>query len=118
MRMDPPPAEPGATCSMPDATAAAAPPDDPPAVRSGLRGFRSGAEISLFDWQDRANSGMVVLPTCTAPEVLAFSERRSSPVWGSEFTNNLEPKVVTMPDTLTASLNARGRPCSGPTTPE
>ena len=40
MRMEPPPSLAWATGTMPAATAAAAPPDEPPAVRSRFHGLR------------------------------------------------------------------------------
>jgi hypothetical protein len=43
IRIDPPPSEPGATGSRPVATAAAAPPLEPPAPRSRSYGVRAGA---------------------------------------------------------------------------
>ncbi len=42
MRIDPPPSDPCAIGTIPAATAAAAPPDDPPAVRSRSQGLRVG----------------------------------------------------------------------------
>ncbi len=42
MRSDPPPSEPWATGASPAATAAAAPPLDPPAVYAGSHGLRAG----------------------------------------------------------------------------
>jgi hypothetical protein len=40
MRIDPPPSDAWATGAMPDATAAAAPPDEPPGVRVVSQGLR------------------------------------------------------------------------------
>src|SRR5438309_298159 len=40
MRIEPPPSVPSASAPMPDATAAAAPPLEPPGVSAGLQGFR------------------------------------------------------------------------------
>ena len=42
MRMEPPPSLPCATATMPDATAAAEPPLEPPAERPRLHGLRVG----------------------------------------------------------------------------
>ena len=42
MRMEPPPSEASAAGTMRAATAAPAPPDEPPGVRSGAQGFRVG----------------------------------------------------------------------------
>ena len=42
MRIEPPPSVPSASGSMPSATAAALPPDDPPLFLAGLNGLRVG----------------------------------------------------------------------------
>src|SRR5699024_8721778 len=67
MRILPPPSVPTAHGPIPAATAAATPPEDPPAVRRGSMGFRvmplSGLSVTAF----QANSGVVVLPTNTIP---------------------------------------------------
>src|SRR5260221_14047419 len=44
-RMDPPPSLPCATATMPLATAAAEPPEEPPAERPGSQGLRAGGEL-------------------------------------------------------------------------
>src|SRR3954468_18405375 len=46
IRMDPPPSEPWATGSSPAATAAAAPPLEPPAIRSRSHGVRAAGALS------------------------------------------------------------------------
>src|SRR5699024_12215748 len=66
---------------------------------------------------DNANSGIVVLPTNTAPAVLAFWATGSSSVCTGESASSCEPNVVTIPEILVVSLNAIGNPCNGPTTP-
>src|SRR5260370_17104980 len=67
IRIDPAPSVPTASGPRPDATAAAAPPLDPPAVRLGSHGLRvtpvSGLSVTAF----QPNSGVVVLPSSTAP---------------------------------------------------
>src|SRR5437762_13628539 len=66
MRLDPPPSVPMPIGPSPAATAAAAPPDDPPQVRARSHGFAvrpySGASVKHL-W---LNSGVVVLTTRTA----------------------------------------------------
>src|SRR5688572_32589300 len=66
-RIDPPVSEPSARGTHRAATAAADPPLEPPGVRSGDHGFRTGpnAEFSLDD--PIANSSQFVLPTIIAP---------------------------------------------------
>ena len=67
MRIDPPPSDPVASGTRPAATAAADPPDDPPADRSSAHGLRvapnSGLTVSAF----QPSSGVFVLPTTTQP---------------------------------------------------
>ena len=46
IRIDPPPSEPCATGTSPAATAAAAPPLEPPAIRSRSHGVRAGGALS------------------------------------------------------------------------
>src|SRR5713101_2460276 len=67
-RTDPPVSEPSATGTIPAATAAADPPDEPPGTRVGSHGFFTGpnAEFSFDD--PIANSSQFVLPMMTAPE--------------------------------------------------
>src|SRR6202161_4471416 len=66
-RIEPAPSGPSASGPMPDATAAAAPPLDPPVVRAGSHGLRvtpvSGLSVTPF----QPNSGVVVFPSSTAP---------------------------------------------------
>ena len=65
--MDPPVSVAVATGASPAATAAAEPPEDPPATRSGSHGLRVGPK-----WLDSvddpiANSSRLVLPRVTMP---------------------------------------------------
>src|SRR5689334_24245793 len=61
MRIEPPPSVPIASGPMPEATAAAAPPEEPPGVIFGFHGLRvmpvSGPSVTPF----QPNSGVVVL---------------------------------------------------------
>ncbi len=66
-RIDPPMSFPCATATMPDATAAADPPLDPPVERVRSQGlcdapYASGSVVTLV-----ASSGVLVLPTNTKP---------------------------------------------------
>ena len=67
MRIEPPPSVPSAKGAMPVASAAALPPLEPPAVRSGSHGLRvipvAGLSVTPF----QPSSGVVVLPISTAP---------------------------------------------------
>ena len=46
MRIEPPPSLAWAIGTMPEATAAAEPPEEPPVVRSGFQGLRQGPKRS------------------------------------------------------------------------
>jgi hypothetical protein len=67
MRIDPPPSSACAIGAIPAATAAPAPLDDPPGVRSGSHGLREMPRAS-FSVKGRApNSEVVVLPSRMNP---------------------------------------------------
>lgn len=68
MRIDPPPSLAPATGTMPAATAAAAPPDEPPGVRLRSQGLRVGPFASGSVMPFAPNSGVLVLPKITSPE--------------------------------------------------
>ena len=78
MRTEPPASEPSASGTQPLATAAAEPPDEPPGVRSGFHGLRVIPHSALKVLLEKANSGVVVLPTMMAPAVSRFSTTRAS----------------------------------------
>ena len=67
MRIEPPPSVPTCRAPMPSAAATPAPPLDPPDVRDRFQGLRarwpSGLSVTPF----QPNSGVVVLPSRTAP---------------------------------------------------
>ncbi len=97
MRIEPPPSVPIVSGPMPEATAAALPPEDPPGVRSGFQGLRvmpvSGLSVTPF----QPNSGVVVLPKITAP-----CSRRRATAGASSFHGPLgsmvfEPRSVGQP---------------------
>src|SRR5437764_12727043 len=67
MRIEPPPSEPVARGTMPAATAAALPPDEPPGVRSRFQGLRDGGNRPLSVTGLLPNSGVFVLPSTTQP---------------------------------------------------
>src|SRR5215204_6424184 len=92
-RTEPPVSEPSATRTMPAATQAADPPDEPPGTRVGSSGFRVGpyAEFSVDD--PIANSSMFVFAMTTAPA----SRRRSTTVasYGLTYPSRMrDPQVV------------------------
>src|SRR5580658_1708345 len=67
IRMEPPPSEPVASGTMPAASAAAVPPEEPPAPWAGLKGLAVAPKTALVVLADQANSGVLVLPTTTQP---------------------------------------------------
>ena len=67
MRIEPPPSLPWAIGTMPEATAAAAPPEEPPGVRSQVPGLRVGPKQRGSVTGRIPNSGSVVVPTITNP---------------------------------------------------
>ena len=67
IRIDPPPSLPCAAGTMPAATAAAAPPDEPPAVRSRSHGLRVLPLCVVSVEAARPISGVIVLPKITRP---------------------------------------------------
>ena len=77
MRIDPPPSDPVASGTRPAATAAADPPDEPPAERSSAHGLRVAPNVALTVSAFQPSSGVFVLPTTTQPGgPEALDERR------------------------------------------
>ena len=77
---------------MPAATAAAAPPEEPPGVRSVSQGFRTGPKRRGSDTGRMPNSGMLVLPTITKPASRMRRTRKAS--WpGTKSPKMSEPIV-------------------------
>ena len=116
LRSEPPMSEPSASGTIPDASAQAAPPDEPPAERVGSTGLRVVPKTRLKVCEPAANSGTLVLPITTTPARRTRSTIRSS-VSGTWSANSGEPYVVRHPATSWVSLNANGSPCSGPSSP-
>src|SRR5258708_36425251 len=67
IRIDPPPSLAWAAGTTPPATAADAPPEDPPGVRSRFHGLRAGPKRAGSVTGSRPNSGVLVLPMSTRP---------------------------------------------------
>ena len=113
MRVEPPPSVAMPIGPMPAATATAAPPLEPPDVRSALQALRvrpnSGASVSAL-WP---NSGVVVLPNRMAPACFMRAAQTASSL-GTLSSWCSEPKVVRTPAVFTRSLAAKGMPCSRP----
>src|SRR5579885_2016130 len=79
MRIDPPPSFACAIGTMPAATAAQAPPLEPPAVRVVFHGFRVGPKSRGSVVASRPNSGVLVFPTMIRPA--RFSLQINSLSW-------------------------------------
>jgi hypothetical protein len=114
MRIDPPPSLAWAAGTIPAATAAAAPPEDPPAecvVRQGLRvGPNSTDSVDVV----MPNSGDADLPKSTSP---AFRYRATSSLSrsGMKSSKSRDPLVMRTPaQAACRSLIRNGTPRRGP----
>src|SRR5581483_662764 len=114
MRIEPPPSVPSARAPMPEATAAAAPPDDPPGVFAGFQGLRvipvSGLSVTPF----QPNSGVAVLPRSTAPASRNRATAGASSFHGPFGSTVFEPRSVGQPRARITSFTETGTPSSGP----
>src|SRR5690606_38442891 len=97
MRMDPPPSLAVASGTMPAATAAAEPLEDPPGVRSRSHGLRVVPHAFVLAKFTMPNSGAAVLPTGTAPAARRRATSTSSAAAGSPPLNHSDPCEVGMP---------------------
>src|SRR3989449_663104 len=100
MRIEPPPSLPCAIGTMPAATAAAEPPDEPPAVRSVRHGLRVIA-VSSSVVAKIPISGIRVVPTTTAPA----PRSRRTPSWSASATGS---HPATEPSPMVASPLVEG----------
>ena len=114
--MEPPPSVPMDTVQRPAATAAAAPPLEPPGVRSVFQGLRQGSPNSFSVVPDWPNSGVLVLPSMIAPDAFTRSTTMES-MSGTRSRNTADPIVVLTPLVNSRSLIEMGTPCSGPSSP-
>src|ERR687898_3107997 len=117
MRMEPTRSDPYWRKLIPAATAAAAPPEEPPGVRAGSHGLAVAPKSSLAVCpKSPSMKATLVLPTTTAP---ARRSRRTTvasalATWSRKAGL---PQVVWSPATSKLSLMVMGRPCSGPSWP-
>ena len=77
-RIEPPVSVPRAETTLPSATAAAEPDDDPPTRRSGSHGLRGNPKVALSPGLAYANSDMFVLLMMTAPAPLSRDTQTAS----------------------------------------
>src|SRR5438270_12664757 len=85
IRTDPPPSEPVAPATIPAATAAADPPEEPPVVRSGFHGLRVTPVASLAVQGKIISSGTFVIPIGMAPAARSRRTTSESAVSGGPY---------------------------------
>ncbi len=95
IRSEPPPSEPVASGTMPEAIAAAEPPDEPPAVCPRFHGLLVAPNSGFSVWAFQPSSGVLVFPTTTHPAATRRSTRIESAVAGGSAARVAEPQVVT-----------------------
>ena len=66
-RIEPPVSEPSPPSTIPDATAAPVPLDEPPVKCAGFHGLRAGGQGRSKDGPPNANSWVASLPSSTVP---------------------------------------------------
>ncbi len=115
IRMEPPASVPSANGTSPSATAAALPPDEPPAFLVRSKGFLVGPKSGLSQVPRKPMTGLLVLPMTIAPSRSTRStntQRASMTVPASART---PPNVDGQPGLKSnRSFIAVGTPCSGP----
>ena len=109
MRIDPPPSDPCAIGSIPEATAAPDPPLDPPAVCRGFQGLRVGAWVSGSTTGIAPISEVESLPRITKPPSRSEAVVRSS-IGEKSGSVAREPIRVHEPRTKLRSLIPIGTP--------
>jgi hypothetical protein len=115
MRTEPAPSELIAPATNPAATAAAAPPLEPPGVCASCQGLRVRPKAGVSVKCHCPTSGAWVLPTMIAPA--RFSRRTSSASARHVASSPPQPKGVVWPARSTSSLIATGTPSSGASAP-
>ncbi len=111
MRREPMPSLPRAIGTMPAATAAALPPDEPPAVREVSHGLRA-VPCTPSVVPKTQSSGTFVSPTTTAPA----ARSRATVTWSSSAGVSgvaAEPISLDSPRTARLSFTATGTPARG-----
>ena len=113
IRREPPPSPPVATGARYAATAAAAPPLDPPGVRSVSQGFLPVMPREFSHVPTKPSSEQFVLPSMMPPS-RRMRSRNAAWFWGTWSLKMMEPLVVRMPPVIWLSLMGMGRPWRGP----
>ena len=114
IRIEPPMSVPISNEVSPAATAAAAPPDDPPGTRSAFHGFTVVPNIGLKAWTSPDQRGRFVLPNTIAPAAFSAATVGAS-CCGTCSASSVAPPVERMPAVWSASLIVIESPCNGPT---
>src|SRR5687768_3312202 len=114
MRIEPPPSVPTASGPIPEATAAAAPPEEPPGVFALFQGLRVMPVSGLSHTPFQPNSGVVVLPSNTAPCSRSRAVAGASSFHGPFGSMVFEPRNVGQPFVRMMSLIDTGTPSSRP----
>ncbi len=109
-RIEPPPSDPVAKGTMPAASAAAEPPDDPPGPCPVSNGLAVGPKRAFEVLDDHANSGMLVLPTTMHPAARRRATNGLSTVAGATSASTGAPCVVRKPTASWLSLTAERDP--------
>ncbi len=111
MRSEPIPSLPSASGTIPAATAAALPPEEPPAERAGSHGLRA-VPCTPSVVPNTHSSGTFVSPTTTAPA----ARSRATVTWSAPAGVSgvaADPTRTDSPRTARLSLTATGTPASG-----
>ena len=118
MRIEPPPSLAWAMPTIPAATAAALPPEEPPGVRSRFQGLWAAPKRSGSVTGRMPSSGQLVLPTTIAPAARRRRTTAESCV-GIQSSSAAMPTVVRTPSVIEPrSLISTGTPASGRSSPE
>src|SRR5438270_306723 len=110
MRIDPPPSDPVAKGTMPAAMAAALPPEEPPGVRVVSHGLRVVPKTALSVCGFQPNSGVLVLPTMTAPAARRRATSTESSAADGSSRYATDPWLVGRPAASSRSLTPIGTP--------
>src|SRR6476620_11198373 len=112
-RTEPPVSEPSAMRTMPAATDAAEPPDEPPGTRVRSTGLSTGPHALYSLELPIANSSQFVLPTSTAPA--SRSRVMTVASYGLTYPSRIrEPHVVCRCVVAMLSFATNGTPASAP----
>src|SRR5215207_8994056 len=116
MRIEPAPSLPWARGPRPAATAAAAPPLDPPGVFSRFQGLNEGPNTRFPESPFQPSSGVLVFPSMTAPAAYNRSTMGASST-GTQSGSINEPRAVRIPRVGVRSLIEMGMPANGGASP-